>query len=68
MVLQSELAQQDARSLRQKVLELKRELMNLRLQHRSKELKNMSQIRRVRRDVARVKTALGGRVQKKEGQ
>lgn len=62
-----DLLQQDDPALKSRVLELKRELLNLRLQHRSKELKNVSQISRVRRDVARVKTALTLRcIQKKE--
>jgi large subunit ribosomal protein L29 len=61
-----ELLQKDEASLKGQVLELKRELLNLRFRHRAKELKDLSQIRRVRRDVARVKTALTMRRMKKK--
>ncbi|MGL6188065.1 MAG: 50S ribosomal protein L29 [Holosporales bacterium] len=61
-----DLLQKDDASLKGQVLELKRELLNLRFRHRAKELKDLSQIRRVRRDVARVKTALTMRRMKKK--
>lgn len=44
--------------LNAKIVELKKELFNLRFQAASGELENTARFRQVRRDVARAKTAL----------
>jgi ribosomal protein L29 len=56
--MMAELLQQDIRSLGSRVLEHKRELLNLRLQHRRNKLENPRQISKIRGEVARLKTAL----------
>ncbi len=62
-----ELLQKDELSLRHQVVSLKGELLNLRLRHRVKKLDNPSQIAKVRRAVARVKTALSVLSRQKKG-
>ncbi|GAB4245255.1 MAG: 50S ribosomal protein L29 [Candidatus Methylacidiphilales bacterium] len=47
--------------LRQKSLELRSERLNLRLQQQTGRLEKPSRLRDVRRDLARVETALSGR-------
>ncbi len=45
------------------VLSMKKEMFNLRFQRASGELANTARFREVRRDIARVKTALGALIQ-----
>ena len=45
--------------LRTQLLDLKKEAFNLRFQRASGQLENTARIRHVRRDIARIKTALG---------
>lgn len=45
------------------LLSMKKEVFNLRFQRASGELSNTARFREVRRDIARVKTALGALVQ-----
>lgn len=53
-----ELREQSVESLRQKLLDLRGEQFNLRFQHKSGQLEQPHQLRRVRKDIARVKTVL----------
>jgi large subunit ribosomal protein L29 len=43
---------------RQKLLDLKQELFNLRFQHASGQLENPQKIKQTKRDIARVKTVI----------
>jgi len=45
--------------LKKIVLDLRKELFNLRFQASSSQLKNTARVRQVRRDIARIKTVLG---------
>lgn len=45
--------------LQTQLLDLKKEAFNLRFQRASGQLENTARIRQVRRDIARIKTALG---------
>lgn len=47
-----------AKELNDKLVELKAELFNLRFQHAINQLENPARIRLVKRDIARVKTAM----------
>lgn len=47
--------------IREQLVESKRELFNLRMQLKSRQLENFQRIRKTRRDVARVLTVLGER-------
>ena len=49
--------------LKDELLSLRKEAFNLRFQQASGQLENTAQVRRVRRDIARVKTRLHERVQ-----
>ncbi len=49
--------------LKDELLSLRKEAFNLRFQQASGQLENTAQVRRVRRDIARVKTLLHARVQ-----
>ena len=49
-----------AADLAKKLAELKEELFNLRFQHAINQLENPQRIKAVKRDIARVKTALRG--------
>ncbi len=51
-------AQMDAKALKNKADELKKELFELRMQASTMHVKDYSQFRKVRKDVARVLTAL----------
>ncbi|MCK0172469.1 MULTISPECIES: 50S ribosomal protein L29 [Aliiroseovarius] len=53
-----ELRDQSPDQLREKLAELKKESFNLRFQQATGALENTSQMRKVRRDAARVKTIL----------
>jgi ribosomal protein L29 len=64
----SDLRAQDPAALKQLILEQRRELMNLRLRHRSKQLENFMEISRARRQIARLKTVLNSKmINRKEG-
>lgn len=45
--------------LKEQLLELRKESFNLRFQKASNQLENTARMRRVRRDIARIKTVLG---------
>jgi len=47
--------------LNARVIELKKEQFNLRFQRASGQLENTAEVRRVRREIARIKTILGER-------
>ncbi|MGB1230119.1 MAG: 50S ribosomal protein L29 [Holosporaceae bacterium] len=53
-----ELLSKDQASLRKQYQDLAHELMGLRFQHQAKQLKNTQSLSKVRREKARVKTAL----------
>ncbi len=53
----SELRKQSAKELDQQLVDLKREQFNLRMQKASGQLVQTHEIRRTRRDIARVRTA-----------
>jgi len=59
----SELRDKDEKALRKELTELRREGFKLRMQQGTGQLGRPSEIKRVRRDVARVLTALGEREQ-----
>ncbi len=56
----SELRDMQPVELNKKLDELKQELFNLRFQHAINQLDNPQRIKVVKRDIARVKTVLGG--------
>ncbi len=56
----SELRDMKPMELETKLSELKAELFNLRFQHAINQLENPQRIKEVKRDIARVKTVLGG--------
>ena len=49
--------------LKEQLMDLRKEAFNLRFQAASGQLENTAQARTVRRDIARIKTILGERVQ-----
>lgn len=49
--------------LKEQLIDLRKEAFNLRFQAASGQLENTAQARTVRRDIARIKTILGERVQ-----
>lgn len=51
-------AEMSMSELQDKLVELKSELFNLRFQHAINQLENTARIRLVKRDIARVKTAI----------
>lgn len=53
-----ELRGKTADELKGKLVELKKEQFNLRFQRASGQLENTAQVRKVRRDIARIKTML----------
>jgi large subunit ribosomal protein L29 len=59
----NELRDKDGKALRKELAELRREGFKLRMQQGTGQLGRPSEIKRVRRDVARVLTALGARKQ-----
>jgi len=62
----NDLRTQDVGALKQLLLEHRRELLNLKLRHRAKQLGNPTEIFRSRRQVARIKTILGEKADKKK--
>ncbi|MGI9419824.1 MAG: 50S ribosomal protein L29 [Geminicoccaceae bacterium] len=46
--------------LKEQLLDLKKEQFNLRFQKATGQLENTARVREVRRDIARIKTVLGG--------
>ena len=53
-----EIRELSVEQLNEKVLELKKDLFNLRLQHATNQLDNPVKIAEVKRDIARIKTVL----------
>jgi large subunit ribosomal protein L29 len=60
MTTASELRTKSADQLSERLLELKKEQFNLRFQKASGQLENTARVRQVRREVATIKTLLGG--------
>lgn len=56
-----DLRQKTEDELNDQLLDLKKEQFNLRFQAASGQLENTARVREVRRDIARIKTLLGGR-------
>ena len=54
----SEVRKMSAKELESKLVELKKDLFNLRLQHATNQLDNPVRIAQVKRDIARVKTII----------
>ena len=54
----SEVRELNAEQLESKLEELKKELFNLRFQHAINQLENPLRMREVKRDIARIKTAI----------
>jgi large subunit ribosomal protein L29 len=52
--------------LKEQLVGLRKEAFNLRFQKASGQLENTAQVRRVRRDIARIKTILGERHRQKK--
>ncbi|RCS56627.1 50S ribosomal protein L29 [Parvibium lacunae] len=61
----SELRSKDAAGLQQELNELLKAHFNLRMQHATQQLGNTSQLTKVRRDIARVRTVLREAASKK---
>lgn len=62
MVKASELKKKNDKELEKELLDLLRSHFNLRVRHATQQLDNVSQLRIVRRDIARVRTELNQRV------
>ena len=60
----SELRAKDAAELNKELLELLKAQFSLRMQHATQQLGNTSQLKNVRRDIARVRTVLAEKGQK----
>ena len=58
MIKTKELRELSVEQLNEKVLELKKDLFNLRLAHATNQLDNPTKIADVKRDIARIKTVL----------
>ena len=54
----SELRAKDTEALNKELTELPRARFSLRMQHATQQLSNISQLRKTRRDIARVRTVL----------
>lgn len=54
-----ELRSKDLAELKNELISLRRTQFGLRMRHATQQLDNVSQIRNVRRDIARVKTIIG---------
>lgn len=54
-----ELRDKKVGELKKIILDLRKELFNLRFQASSSQLKNTARVRKVRREIARIKTVLG---------
>lgn len=59
-----ELREQSVEELQKTLVELRKEQFNLRFQEASQQLESTAQIRKVRRDIARVKTIMNQKVEK----
>ena len=59
-----EVRELNAEQLESKLAELKKELFNLRFQHAINQLENPLRMREVKRDIARIKTAIRANEQK----
>jgi large subunit ribosomal protein L29 len=59
MTKANDLREKSADDLKKAVLDLRKEKMNLRFQQAGLQLQKTSELRRVRRDIARAKTVLG---------
>tara|TARA_Y100000034_G_C6903013_1_gene418165 strand:+ start:758 stop:976 length:219 start_codon:yes stop_codon:yes gene_type:complete len=64
MMKADELKGKSADELKKMLLDLRKEQLNLRFQKNSGQLGNTSQVRKVRRDIARIKTFLNEAAQK----
>ena len=53
-----EIREMSAEQLAEKLMELKKDLFNLRLQHATNQLENPTRIAEVKKDIARVKTII----------
>ena len=58
MMKAKEIREMSAAELETKIVELKKDLFNLRLQHATNQLDNTNKISEVKRDIARVNTVL----------
>ena len=58
MMKANEIRELSVEQLNDKVLELKKDLFNLRLQHATNQLDNPTKIAEVKKDIARIKTVL----------
>jgi large subunit ribosomal protein L29 len=58
MMKAKEIRELSVEQLNEKVLELKKDLFNLRLQHATNQLDNPIKIAEVKRDIAKIKTVL----------
>lgn len=58
----SELKQKNDEELQNELISLLRTQFNLRIRHATQQLENVSQLRNVRRDIARVRTEINQRV------
>jgi len=61
MATAQDLRLKTADELKEQLIGLRKEAFNLRFQRASGQLENTAQVRRVRRDIARIKTVLGER-------
>jgi large subunit ribosomal protein L29 len=59
----TELRHKTPDELKDQLLQLKKEQFNLRFQKATGQLENTARVREVRRDIARIKTILGGAAQ-----
>jgi large subunit ribosomal protein L29 len=59
----TELRHRTPDELKDQLLQLKKEQFNLRFQKATGQLENTARVREVRRDIARIKTILGGAAQ-----
>lgn len=57
----SELKKKNYNELREELMSLLRSHFNLRIRHATQQLENVSQLRNVRRDIARIRTELNQR-------
>ena len=62
MAKPSDVRAKTADELRDELVNLKKEQFNLRFQRATQQLENTSEVRKVRRDIARVKTILAEKV------
>ncbi len=58
----SELKKKNYNELREELMSLLRSHFNLRIRHATQQLENVSQLRNIRRDIARIRTELNQRI------